>query len=118
MLKFKVDENLPVEVAGLLNAAGYDALTVSRQRLNGARDPVVASVCQQETRAIVTLDLDFSDIRMYPPKDYSGLMVLRLPRLDKRRLLRAVSRAIPLLAVEPLVGKLWIVDEVSVRIRG
>ncbi len=118
MLKFKVDENLPVEVANLLIAAGYDASTVGQQRLSGATDPVVASVCQQESRAVVTLDVDFSDIRVYPPADYSGLIVMRLSRMDKDRLLGAVGRLIPLLVVEPLVGMLWIVDEVSVRIRG
>jgi predicted nuclease of predicted toxin-antitoxin system len=30
-MKFKVDENLPVEVASLLRQAGYDAATVSEQ---------------------------------------------------------------------------------------
>ena len=34
----------------------------------GAVDPDVAQACQKEARALVTLDLDFSDIRAYPPK--------------------------------------------------
>ena len=33
MLKFKVDENLPIEVATLLVDAGHDALTVLDQNL-------------------------------------------------------------------------------------
>ena len=32
-MKFKVDENLPTEVADLLNAAGHDALTVETKAL-------------------------------------------------------------------------------------
>ena len=32
MLKFKVDENLPTEAAGLLAGAGHDAVTVRDQR--------------------------------------------------------------------------------------
>jgi predicted nuclease of predicted toxin-antitoxin system len=31
-MTFKVDENLPTEVADLLNAAGHDALTGQRPR--------------------------------------------------------------------------------------
>jgi predicted nuclease of predicted toxin-antitoxin system len=31
-MNFKVDENLPVEVAELLKQAGYDAVTVSEQK--------------------------------------------------------------------------------------
>jgi predicted nuclease of predicted toxin-antitoxin system len=115
MLKFKVDENLPVEVAALLLEAGYDALTVPQQRLGGQPDPNIAAVCRQERRSLVTLDLDFSDIRTYPPADYAGIVVLRLGRLDKNRILESVRRCLPLLSQEPLEGKLWIADEMSIR---
>ncbi len=117
-MKFKVDENMPVEVAALLAGAGHDALTVPDQQLGGRPDPDVATVCRQEARAVVTLDLDFSDIRAYPPADYAGIIVLRLARLDKHRVLSAVQRLLPVLVQEPLVGKLWIVEETTVRIRG
>jgi hypothetical protein len=62
--------------------------------------------------------LDFSDIRSYPPADHPGIVVLRLSRLDKHRVLSAVKRLLPTLEQEPLTGKLWIVDETTVRIRG
>jgi Domain of unknown function (DUF5615) len=32
-MRFKIDENLPIEVAELLRAAGHDALTVLDQNL-------------------------------------------------------------------------------------
>jgi predicted nuclease of predicted toxin-antitoxin system len=118
MLKFKVDENLPVEAAALLAAAGHDVVTAVDQNLGGQRDPKVAFVCRDEGRAIVTLDLDFANIRLYPPADYSGIVVLRLARLDKHSLLRSLSRITPLFNQEPLNGKLWIVNETRVRIRG
>lgn len=117
MLKFKVDENLPIEVAALLVAAGHNALTVPMQRMGGQPDHHVAGVCQHEARAIVTLDLDFADIRAYPPGDYAGIVVLRLARLDMHRILSAIKRLLPVLQQEPLAGQLWIVDEVSVRMR-
>ena len=116
-MKFKVDENIPAEVAAMLASAGYDAMTVPDQQLGGQPDPSVATACRQEARAIVTLDLDFSDIRAYPPADYAGIIVLRLARLDKHRVLSAMQRLLPVLDQEPLAGKLWIVDETTVRIR-
>jgi predicted nuclease of predicted toxin-antitoxin system len=116
-LKFKCDENLPVEAAGLLTQAGHDAVTVTDQRMGGRPDPDVANVCQREGRTLVTLDLDFSDIRVYSPIDYSGIIVLRLSRLDKRRVLAVLQRLLPILDQEPLAGKLWIVDETTVRVR-
>ena len=118
MPRFKVDENLPAGVALILNQAGQDALSAIDQQLAGCADATLAAICRQEARAIITLDLDSSDIRAYPPGDYSGIIVLRLSRLDKHHLLAALQRFLPLLDREPLAGRLWIVDETTVRIRG
>ncbi len=38
-MRFKVDENLPIAVAGLLQAAGHDAATVNEEGIGGALDP-------------------------------------------------------------------------------
>jgi predicted nuclease of predicted toxin-antitoxin system len=89
-MKFKTDENLPTEAADLLRSAGHDAVTVGEQRLGGAVDSTVGSVCQREGRVLVTLDLDFADIRTYPPSHYPGFVVLRLSRQDKAGVLRVM----------------------------
>jgi predicted nuclease of predicted toxin-antitoxin system len=117
-MKFKVDENLPVEVASLLRQAGYDAATVSEQHLAGSPDSDIASVCQQEGRALITLDTDFADIRAYPPEKFLGLIVLRLREQDKPHVLEILDHLIPVLSSEPLKHLLWIVDEMHIRIRG
>lgn len=62
-MRFKVDENMPVEVARLLRENGHDAVTVLDQHMGGAADEVVAVVCQRERRAVVTLNKGFGDIR-------------------------------------------------------
>jgi predicted nuclease of predicted toxin-antitoxin system len=86
-MRFKVDENLPVEVALLLLEAGHEATTMLDQHLGGSDDRTAASICQKEARALVTLDLDFADIQTYPPAHYAGVMVLRLRRHDKPHVL-------------------------------
>ncbi len=116
-MKFKIDENLPVEVAELLGQAGYDALTVIDQSLVGSSDLHLASVCQSEMRTMVTLDTDFADIRAYPSAEFAGLVVLRLKQQDKLHVLSVISRFIKVLSVEELEGQLWIVDENQIRIR-
>ena len=70
------------QMADLLTSAGHDALTVYDERLVGERDEHILSVCQEEQRVLITLDLDFSDVRTYPPPKYHGLIVLRLHRQD------------------------------------
>jgi predicted nuclease of predicted toxin-antitoxin system len=117
-MKFKIDENLPVEAAESLRQMGYEATTVLEQRLGGGADAHIASVCQQEGRALVTLDTDFADIRSYPPGEYPGLIVLRLKRQDKLHVLEIIARLKEALSSEALEGYLWIVEEGRVRIRG
>lgn len=117
-MNFKIDENLPLEFVNLLREARHDAVSVLDQQLGGADDSAVAARCRQEQRVIITLDLDFSDIREYPPEDYYGLIVLRVHCQDKPTLIHVFSQAIGLLATEPLSGRLWIVEETKIRIRG
>ena len=61
-MKFKIDENLPVDVVESLRNAGYDAATVWDEHLNGAPDTEIADVCKREERALITLDTDFANI--------------------------------------------------------
>jgi predicted nuclease of predicted toxin-antitoxin system len=117
-MRFKVDENLPIEAAELLRQAGHDAMTVPEQGLGGEPDEHIASVCQDEALALVSLDTDFADIRAYPPSQYSGLIVLRLRTQDKPRVLDVLRRLLPLLSSDPLIQHLWIVEEERVRVRG
>ncbi|MCA9874579.1 MAG: DUF5615 family PIN-like protein [Anaerolineales bacterium] len=116
-MKFKIDENLPVDVAQLLRTYGHDAVTVLDQALGGEADADIAQICQREKRVIVTIDLGFADIRTYPPKEYAGLIVLRLQQQDKFSVMQVLQRLAPLLEMEQLHQKLWIVEQNRVRIR-
>lgn len=116
-MKLKIDENLPIEAADLLREAGHDAVTVLEQRLGGAADPVIATICESETRVLVTLDVDFADIRAYPPADYPGLIVLRLNQQGKPHVLEILRRLVFVLAEETPEGHLWIVEQDRIRVR-
>jgi predicted nuclease of predicted toxin-antitoxin system len=116
-MKFKIDENLPIEFAGLLHAAGHDAVTAFDEGLQGAPDADVTAACQQEARVLVTLDLDFSNLTAYPPDRFPGFIVVRPHHQHKHHLIHLMQRVIPLLATEPVEHRLWIVEEARVRIR-
>ena len=117
-MRFKVDENLPIDVAKVLRAHSHDAMTIFDQQMVGELDPRVASVCKSEDRALITLDLDFSDIRTYPPNEYPGIIILRPRTQSKPDVLAIIEKLLPLLnGSEKLVGNLWIVQENGIRIR-
>jgi predicted nuclease of predicted toxin-antitoxin system len=115
-MRFKVDESLHVEVADLLRGQGHDALTVFDQGLRGRDDHDIADTCRSENRVLLSLDLDFSNILMFPPENYPGLIVLRLRLKGRAAARRVVTRVINHLNKEPLTGSLWIVDEHRIRI--
>ena len=117
-MKFKIDENLPEDVTRFLQQSGHDSHSVLEENLVGAADKSLAQICRSEARILLTLDLDFADIRLYPPGDYPGIIVLRLIQQDRDSVLRAIPRILQLLDSEQIENRLWIVDETRTRIRG
>lgn len=117
-MRFKIDENVHPDAAQLLRDHTHDAMTVYEQGLQGHADGAIAAVCRREDRALITLDLDFSDVRVYPPDQYPGLVVLRLVDQSRPAVLRVLTRVLPLFDREPLAKRLWIVDDHQVRVRG
>ncbi|MHB8973998.1 MAG: DUF5615 family PIN-like protein [Pirellulaceae bacterium] len=117
MMRLKIDENLHSDVAELLRTHGHDAETVWDEGLQGHPDPAIAEAARREGRVVVTLDLDFGDIRKYPPEQYRGLIVLRVVDQSRGHILRVMERVIAVLNCAPLDGRLWVVSEAGIRIR-
>ncbi len=116
-LRFKLDENVPGEAASVLRAAGHDVRTVLDQGLGGRADDEVSRVCRDEARVLVTLDLDFGDIRTYPPADYAGIWVLRPATQSIDAMRDLLRRAIALTANEHVSQRLWVIEPSRLRIK-
>jgi predicted nuclease of predicted toxin-antitoxin system len=91
-VKFKTDENLPVEAAATLREFGFDAETVWDEDLSGADDRVIAARTQSEGRILLTLDLDFANIHAYPPDQHAGIIVHGSRTQDKVTVVAYVRR--------------------------
>ena len=83
-MRVKLDENLPAQLKSLFTD------TVIGE-LGGAEDMDVATPCIGEERVLVTQDLDFADIRTYPPAEYFGIVVFRLSTAARDAILQVVS---------------------------
>jgi hypothetical protein len=58
------------------------------------------------------------NIRTYSPRSSAGIVVLRLGRQSKPVVLAAIAEVAVAAVAEPLTGKLWIVEDGRLRIRG
>lgn len=116
-MKIKLDENLGHRAARIIREAGHDVSTVFEQRLSGAMDRDLILHCNGEGRALVTLDLDFANPLVFPPREYRGIAVFRLPRHPTQTDMdSAVNVFISTLATEKLDGHLWIVETTRLRL--
>ena len=116
-MRVKLDENLPVQLKALFTESGHDAATVVDEGLGGAPDAAMASACITEERVLITLDLDFADIRTYPPTAHPGIVVFRLPRADRDAVLNVAAVLLERLGESSPEGQLWIVEDSRIRIR-
>ena len=78
-MRFLVDANVPRSATLLLRQMGHEAVDVRDIGMRGAPDSTIAEYARNTRQILITRDFDFSDIRNYPPGDYAGIVVLKLP---------------------------------------
>ena len=78
-MRFFVDANLPRAALAVFRKHGHDVSFARDVQLGAASDAAIALEAKRSGSVLVTRDLDFADIRRYPPEAYSGIVVLRVP---------------------------------------
>lgn len=73
-MKFLVDENIRLEVAEFLIKEGHDV----KRAVHGIRNGEVIRTALNDNRILVTSDLHFSNILMYPPQKYCGIIRFKI----------------------------------------
>ena len=116
-MKFKVDENLPVELLADLRAGGHEAHTVPEEGITGSPDSTVMKRVQAERRVLLTMDKGIANARAYPPNRYAGIVLFRPSTSGRGAVLAFVRRHLPALLQADLAGHLLVVSERGIRIR-
>ncbi|MDM7998106.1 MAG: DUF5615 family PIN-like protein [Acidobacteriota bacterium] len=66
-MKLKLDENLSRHLKPVLAGLGHDVLTAADENLLSHPDTEIAQAAKEEQRMLLTLDIEFADLRKYPP---------------------------------------------------
>lgn len=115
-MKFKLDENFGPSAKEVFDRRGFDSKMVIEEGLSGASDAVILDAAIREDRILVTMDLDFADILLYPPKDTRGIAVLRpIGKVTKRLLQTMLEALISALERGEPRGRLLIVEPGRIR---
>ena len=91
-MRIKLDENLDPRAKEILINGGHEVASVEDQGLKGRADADIARVVREERRCLIILDLDFSNVLVFPPEQYSGIIVLRHPDPTSQRLLTRIHQ--------------------------
>jgi predicted nuclease of predicted toxin-antitoxin system len=118
-VRFLIDANLPRSIVGVLTQLGHESLFARDIGLAHAPDRVVAERAQTTQAVLLTRDLDFADVRNYPPEQYNGIVVFRFA---DDVVAKEIARIAELFLSEPnflrqLSGRLAIVESDRVRFR-
>lgn len=118
-MKFLIDANLPRSITAMISGLGHEVEFARDIGLAAAPDSAIAARAEATRAALLTRDLDFADVRSYPPAQYAGIVVLRLPDdAVAQDIVRVVERFLSEAAfTSQLAGRPAIVEPDRVRFR-
>jgi predicted nuclease of predicted toxin-antitoxin system len=116
-MRIKLDENIPASLVNILAGLGHDADSVPEEGLGGFTDPDIWRAAQQESRFLITQDLDFSDIRRFQPGTHHGILLVRLKNPGRLALIKSIKAVFQSETVSTWSGCFVVLSETKLRIR-
>jgi predicted nuclease of predicted toxin-antitoxin system len=116
-MRLKLDENLSRHRKPLLAELGHDVLTAADEDLLSRPDVEVAACAARENRILLTLDVEFADLRKYPPGSHPGIVLFRPTSLGPLSVNRFIARFARSTDLSGLSGCVAVVDPQGIRVR-
>ena len=119
-MKLLIDECVLGKTARLLKKTGFSIITLQELGKTSATNGAVIDIAKKEKAIILTNDLDFSNLILYPLGSHTGIIVLR-PKLDTTKAIDGVHKILIRLLKElkpaEIEKSLIIVDRNKYRLR-
>jgi len=116
-MKIKLDENISRHLKRHLQKDGHSVFTAEEQGLLGKSDVEVGIVANSEGLILFTLDLEFADLRKFPPGSHPGIILFRPQSMGPLATNRFILNFVKETDIAPLAGCTVIVDPARIRIR-
>lgn len=112
-MRFLIDENVQKEIGNFLSKEGHDIKFVPSGYKNGQ----IALLAKEEKRILLTHDKHFADIFLYPPKQLSGIIRIRIHPPTVKNITSSLSRLLKKLSEKEISRRLIVLEENDFRIR-
>lgn len=116
-MKFKLDENLPIELVLDLRGLGHDVDTVIDEGLRGAADPSIVDAALEADRILVTLDKGIANLKRYPTHQLPVSSCFEPDRLGRGTVIAFVRERLNGVLEMELNGWLTVVASSRIRTR-
>jgi predicted nuclease of predicted toxin-antitoxin system len=116
-MKIKLDENISRHLKSLLKQEGHEALTAAEQGLLRKTDIEIGAAVKTEGVLLFTLDLEFADLRKFPPGTHPGIVLFRPLSMGPLSVNRFIPEFVKVTDLTSLAGCIVVVDPTRVRIR-
>ena len=111
------DESTPYNLIQHFINSGIEVITVKEKGFSGAEDEKVLKFAVDNKLILLTADLDFGNILLYPPAKHLGVIVIRYSPKVTIQLLKVIDDFVGSYKNEELEKSLVIIDKNKYRVR-
>ncbi|HKY55645.1 MAG TPA: DUF5615 family PIN-like protein [Anaerolineales bacterium] len=111
------DECVYKVTVALLRSWGNNVLTAQEAELAGKPDEEILAYAIMHERVLITIDMDFSNIRHYTPKSHKGIIVAKIRPRNANKVHKVLEHLLNNIETDRLSKSLVIVDQNKYRIR-
>lgn len=116
-MKFLLDANIPHSAKDIFEKP-HTAIHVRDIGLRDAPDEEIILWAKRHRAALITRDLDFGNILFFPPRDYCGIIILKLPSFyTAREIKRVLAQFLSEIRIREIPKSIIVVEEGRYRIR-
>jgi len=116
-IKFLADECLGLPAITFLRETGYSVVKAKEVNSGGRPDFDILKRAIKEIRILITEDIDFGNIILYPPKLHHGIILLRFRHRSESDIHSTLLKLLSELKPKDFKKTLVIVDADKYRIR-
>jgi predicted nuclease of predicted toxin-antitoxin system len=116
-VRLLADAGVSTHVANALRAGGYDVVHVFDLGLHQEQDASIFRLAAEQSRTVITFDLDFPGIARRAPHSHSGIILIRMRHPRRELVLKRLRVVLAACPAELRAGGIVSLSESRFRLR-